>query len=77
MDNITDELRKQVYDNVTKTTFENIKISIFTEIINEFHIQMEDLQLFERVLWNIREPIQVERIPFTEDLPILREEEIG
>lgn len=61
----------------TKATLYNLKISLFTDIVNEFNIQTEDLPLFEQVLWSIRNGVYVDRVPYSEDLPIVSTDEVG
>jgi hypothetical protein len=61
----------------TKATLYNLKVALYTDIINQFNIQVEDLQLFTQVLYNIREGIHIERAHYEEDFPVVNEEQIG
>lgn len=55
-------------------TLENAKIMVFTDIVNDYNLQIEDLPLFEKVLRSIRDGVYVERLPFFEDLENVKSE---
>lgn len=55
-------------------TLDNLRVAIFTDIVNDYGIGVEDLPLFENVVRSIREEVHIERAHYEEDLPLVKPE---
>lgn len=58
-------------------TLDNLRVSIFTDIVNDYGIGIEDLPLFENVVRSIHEAVRIERAHYEEDLPVIKPETNG
>jgi hypothetical protein len=52
-------------------TLDNLRVAVFTDIVNEYGIGIEDLPLFEHVVRSIRDEVHIERAHYGEDLEVV------